>query len=84
MQNLCEYVYNYLEYAKKSQELYERTMQKRHFELLASIIRAHILAELLAGSDCKAEQAMLDALVKALVNDNSLFDSKRFLRACGM
>jgi len=59
-------------------------MTKKHFVLLANIIRAHVTAERLSGSDCGAERRMIGELLPTLVKTNPRFDSERFIQACDL
>lgn len=58
-------------------------MTRKHFELLASIMKAHIAAEQLAGSSLN-EERLLVHLLQHLLSNHTRFDQRRFIKACGL
>lgn len=59
-------------------------MTKKHYQLLANILRNHIVVEQLAGSQLGKEAELVAQLNTALKRDNPRFDYKRFKEACGL
>lgn len=59
-------------------------MTKKHYQLLASIIRNHVAAEQLAGSQLGRETELVKYLSDALWANNMRFERSRFREACGL
>lgn len=53
------------------------TMQRRHFQFIADVIKPRI-------GDDQAVQSLAIAFAKALKSTNPLFSPERFLTACGV
>jgi hypothetical protein len=59
-------------------------LTKKHYNLLASIMRAHVAAEQLAGSELGREYQLVLSLSILLKHNNERFDPARFVEACGL
>ena len=59
-------------------------MSKKHYILLASILRNHVAVEQLAGSDLSREKDLIYRISNIMQKDNKNFDKVRFREACGL
>lgn len=56
-------------------------MSKKHYKLLAQILRAHMTAERLAGSECGREEQLIRSLMYVMKKDNPRFSHSMFREA---
>lgn len=58
-------------------------MTKKHYALLAAMLRCEVMASKLTGREAGAEKNLIFLLCLALKKDNSRFDSDKFMEKSG-
>ena len=59
-------------------------MSRKHYVLLAEILRQEFAVRQLAGSKLEEERELVRLLCRALKDDNLAFQKETFAKACGL